>query len=186
MLCERWRRALRSRLVGGGSKQPGAASVKSCGGERPRLKGVTLDHVMWGLDRRAQANLWVKHRNRTMTTPKPGFTLGPGSSMAGTYLLAMRCPVQKRRESSLGFRAELENLVGDGKGKGTSGSPVRPKVPRRQPGADCSVIAWNRGNSRGAKGAGHPRRDLPESTGNRRNSLISTAGGSLQGVARAG
>jgi len=121
-----------------------------------------------------------------MTTPKPGFTLGPGSSMAGTYLLAMRCPVQKRRESSLGFRAELENLVGDGKGKGTSGSPVRPKVPRRQPGADCSVIAWNRGNSRGAKGAGHPRRDLPESTGNRRNSLISTAGGSLQGVARAG
>jgi hypothetical protein len=41
--------------------------------------------------------------------------------MAGTYLLAMRCPVQKRRESSLGFRAELENLVGDDKGKGTSG-----------------------------------------------------------------
>jgi len=65
--------------------------------------------------------------------------------MAGTYLLAMRCPVQKRRESSPGLRAELENLVGDGNGKGTSGSPVRPKVPRRQPGADCSVIAWNRG-----------------------------------------
>ena len=45
--------------------------------------------------------------------PKPGLPLGPGSSMEGTYLLAMRCPVQKGREASLGFRAELENLVGD-------------------------------------------------------------------------
>ncbi len=72
--------------------------------------------------------------------------------MAGTYLLAMRCPVQKGRESSLGFRAGLENLVGDDKGKGTSGRTVRPKVP----------------------------------TGNRRNSLIATEGGSLQWVARAG
>ena len=52
--------------------------------------------------------------------------------MAGTYLLAMWGPVQRRRESSLGFRAELENLVGDAKGKGTSGSPARPKVPMRQ------------------------------------------------------
>jgi hypothetical protein len=141
---------------------------------------------MWGLDRRAQANLWVKHRNRTRTAPKPGFTLGPGNSMAGTYLLAMRCPMQKRRESSLGFRAELENLVGDEKGKDTSGRTVTPKVPRHQPGVDCSVLAWNRGNARGAKGAGHSRRDLSESTGNRRNSLIATEGGSLLWVARAG
>ena len=37
---------------------------------------------------------------------------------------------------------------------------------------------------RGAKGAGHSRRNLPESTGNRRNSLIATEGGSLQWVAR--
>ena len=40
--------------------------------------------------------------------------------MADTYLLAMRCPVYRRRESHLGFRTELENLVGDGKGKGAS------------------------------------------------------------------
>jgi hypothetical protein len=106
--------------------------------------------------------------------------------MAGTYLLAMWGPVQRRRESSLGFRAELENLVGDAKGKGTSGRTVRPKVPMHPPGADCSVVAGNWGNARGAKGAGHPRRDLPESTGNRRNSLITTEGGSLQWVARAG
>src|SRR5262249_21201218 len=113
---------------------------------------------------RAKANLWVKPRNRTTTTPKPGFTLGPGSSREGAYLPARRCPGQRRRESSLGFRAELENLC-VGKGKGTSGSPVRPKVPRRWPGADGSVVARKRGNARGAKGAGHPRRERTESTG---------------------
>ena len=32
---------------------------------------------------------------------------------------------------------------------------ARPKVPMRRPGADCSVVAVKRGNSRGAKGAGH-------------------------------
>jgi hypothetical protein len=98
----------------------------------------------------------------------------------------MRCPVQRGHESGPGFRTEPENLVGDGKGKGASGRTVRPKVPRRQLGADCSVVALNRGNARGAKGAGHSRRDLSESTGNRRNSLTSTEGGSFQWVARAG
>jgi hypothetical protein len=43
--------------------------------------------------------------------------------MAGTYLLAVRCPVQRRRESSPGFRAELENLAGDGKGKAQVDEP---------------------------------------------------------------
>src|SRR5215469_6077004 len=33
------------------------------------------------------------------------------------------------------------------------------KEPMRQSGADCSVVARKRGNSRGAKGAGHPRQD---------------------------
>ena len=106
--------------------------------------------------------------------------------MEGTYLLAMRCPVQRRRESNPGFRTELENLAGDDKGKGTSGRTVRPKVPMRKPGADGSVVAVKRGNARGAKGAGHLRRDRYGSTGNRRNSLISTEGGSLHWVARAG
>jgi len=41
--------------------------------------------------------------------------------MAETYLLVMRCPVYRRRESHPGFRTELENLAGDGKGKGASG-----------------------------------------------------------------
>ena len=72
--------------------------------------------------------------------------------MAGTYLLAMRCPVYRGRDSNLGSGRELENLLGDGKGKGTSGGPVRPKVPRRRAGADRFVVALKRGNARGAKG----------------------------------
>ena len=79
--------------------------------------------------------------------------------MEGAYLLAMRCPVQSRRESDPGFRAELENLVGSVKGKGTSGRAVRPKVPMGKPGADCSVVLMRRRNFRGGKGAGHPHQD---------------------------
>ncbi len=73
-------------------------------------------------------------------TSKPEGVSAPGKSMAGTYLQAMRCPVYRQPESHLGFRTELENLAGDGKKKGTSGSPVRPKVPMRQSGADCLVV----------------------------------------------
>ena len=38
--------------------------------------------------------------------------------MEVTYLLAMRCPVYRRRDSNPGFRTELKNLDGDAKGKG--------------------------------------------------------------------
>src|SRR6516162_5274827 len=78
-------------------------------------------------------------------------------SVAGTYLLATRCPVYRRHDSHSGSRTELENLSNDAKGKGTSSEPARPKVPMRRAGADCSVIARKRGNARGAKGAGHRR-----------------------------
>ena len=76
-------------------------------------------------------------------------------SVAGTCLLATRCPVYRRRDSHSGFRTELENLADDAKGKRTSGGPARLKVPMRRAGADCSVVVVKRGNARGAKGAGH-------------------------------
>ena len=79
--------------------------------------------------------------------------------MAVTYILAMRCPVYKQRDFHLGFDTELENLIGGGKGKGTSGSSVRLKVPIRRSGTDCLVVALKRSNARGAKGAGHSRHD---------------------------
>ena len=59
--------------------------------------------------------------------------------MAVTYLLAMRCPVYRRRDSHSGFRTERENLAGDAKGKDTSGynrevestdAPERDGLPR--------------------------------------------------------
>jgi hypothetical protein len=106
--------------------------------------------------------------------------------MKETYLPIMRCPVYRRRDSNLGPRAELENLADDDKGKGASGGPTRPKVLKRQLGADCFVLALKWGNAHGVKGAGHLRRDRLESTGNRRNPLIPAEGGSLQGVTRAG
>jgi len=75
----------------------------------------------------------------------------PGREGHGSNLLTYR-----GRDSSLGFRTELENRVGDAKGKGTSGHPTRPKEPMHRSGAHCLVVARKRGNSRGAKGAGHP------------------------------
>src|SRR5450759_1103935 len=57
--------------------------------------------------------------------------------MAETYLLAMRCPVFRRRDSHSGFRTELETLVDDVKGKDASGDPVRSKVPMHRSGSDC-------------------------------------------------
>jgi hypothetical protein len=43
--------------------------------------------------------------------------------MEETYLLAMRCPVYRRRDSHPGFRTELENLNGNDKGEGQAEAP---------------------------------------------------------------
>ena len=105
------------------------------------------------------SELLMRHRNRSLEDIKTGAPPLSGKSMAVTYLLAMRCPVYKQRDFHLGFDTELENLIGGGKGKGTSGSSARLKVPIRRSGTDCLVVALKRGNARGAKGAGHSRHD---------------------------
>ena len=46
--------------------------------------------------------------------------------------------------TGLGSGAELENLFGGAKGKGASGRPARPKVPKLRTGADCAVVAMKR------------------------------------------
>jgi hypothetical protein len=119
------------------------------------VKRRDIDCVMWGLERRAKANRWIKHRNGTTDDTKTETGSRFGKSTEGACLLAVRCPVQRRRESNLGFRTELENLVGDVKGEGASGRTVRPRVPMRQRGADCPVLAVKWSNAHGAKGAGH-------------------------------
>ena len=105
--------------------------------------------------------------------------------MAKTYLLAMRCPVCRRRDSHSGFRTERENLAGDAKGKGASGDNreaestdalVRGGLPRSSDEAGVMpverrgrVIArWDRVNR---------QREEPDR---------STEGGSLRAMARAG
>ena len=69
--------------------------------------------------------------------------------MAETYLLAIRCPVYRRRDSHLGSCMELENLVGDAKGKGASGSnreaestdaPERGGLPRSSVEASVMLV----------------------------------------------
>src|SRR6516165_1825754 len=106
------------------------------------------------------ANEPPSEASKSYPTPKPGSSACPGSSMEGTYLLAMRGPVYRRHDFYLGFRTERENRVGDAKGKVTSGSPTRPIAPTHRPGADCFVLARKRVNARGAKGAGHPHRSV--------------------------
>ena len=91
--------------------------------------------------------------------PKPGSPPCPGSSMEDTYLPSMRGPAFRRHDSYPGFRTELESLVGDDKGKSTSGRTTRLKVPMYQPESHCSIIARKRSNVRRAKGAGHPRQE---------------------------
>src|SRR5208337_2465317 len=94
---------------------------------------------------------------RTSTTSKPGSPACSGISVEDTYLLTARCPVFRRRDSHLGFRTELETLVGHAKGKGTSGGPARLKVPMGQSGADRPIVVMKRGNACRAKGVGHSR-----------------------------
>ena len=83
---------------------------------------------------------------------KPERPRSPGKSMAETWLRAVRCPGYKWRDSSFGSGMELENLLGGDKGKGTSGSPARPKVPIRWAGTDCPVVATKRSNVRAVMG----------------------------------
>jgi hypothetical protein len=44
----------------------------------------------------------------------------------------------QENQGAPGFRTELENLGGDAKGKGTSGRPTRPKVPKHRQGRTAS------------------------------------------------
>src|SRR6516162_5461118 len=110
----------------------------------------------------------VTHRNAFKTASELELHHCSRKSVAETYLLATRCPVYRRHDSHLGSCMELENLSGDAKGKGTSSETVRPKVPMRRVGADCSVIARKRGNARGRRGQVTDVGSEP--TGNRRSS----------------
>ena len=79
----------------------------SCFGQKPRwltswLKGVVL--ITSGMDERDERKrTFVEASKCFQTTSKLGFHYYFRKSMAGTYQLAMRCPVYRRRDSNLGF-----------------------------------------------------------------------------------
>jgi hypothetical protein len=150
---------------------------------RVKRRDIRSRHV-WIREMSANDPL-MKHRKPPKKTPKTGIcTLS--REQHGRLPTYWPCggPVYRRHDSYLGFRTELENRVGDAKGKGTSGDPTRPKVPMHRSGAHCFVRAMKRGNARGAKGAGHPRQGGVN--GKPEELLVLMEGGSLLWVARAG
>src|SRR6266699_6029726 len=54
--------------------------------------------------------------------PKPGGDPSSGISLGDVLRLPERHPAYRRREAQLGSCTERENLIGDAKGKGASGS----------------------------------------------------------------
>ena len=126
------------------SRLPTAVSCwsrKAAGGERFGKGAARLHQVR--VRETSASQLLRRHRNRLngIQTGAPPLS---ERGMAVTYRLAMRCPVYKQRDFHLGFDTELENWIGGGKGKGTSGSSARPTVPIRRSGRDCLVVAWKR------------------------------------------
>ncbi len=59
----------------------------------------------------------IKHRNLLRRRQKPGSPRDSGISLVETCLPARRRPVYRGRDSHLGFRTELGNLIEDAKGK---------------------------------------------------------------------
>ena len=88
---------------------------------------------------------------------KPEADPASGISLGDVLRLPKQHPACRRREAQSGSWTERENLAGDAKGKGTSGSNREAESTDAPERADCPVVALKRGNARGAKGAGHRR-----------------------------
>src|SRR4029077_16137274 len=81
--------------------------------------------------------------------PKPGVDPSSGISLGDVLRLPKRHPACRRREPQLGSRTERENLAGDAKGKGASGSnreaestdaPERGGLPRSSDEAGVMLV----------------------------------------------
>src|SRR3979490_3236334 len=100
---------------------------------------------------------------------KPGGCHSSGISLGDALRLPKRHPAWRRREAQSGSCTERENLAGDAKGKGTSGSnreaestdaPERGGLPRSS--AEAAVIAVERRGQVIAVDLGQPvRREEP-------------------------
>ena len=97
----------------------------------------------------------LTHRKEIRRRQNRRLAILPGRAWRASYLLSMRRPVWRRRDSHSGFCTERENLIGDVREKAQAAQTVRPKVSMLPSGSDCSIVAMKRGNARGPKGAGH-------------------------------
>src|SRR5258707_9069226 len=95
--------------------------------------------------------------------PKPGDCHSSGISLGDVLRLPKRHPAWRRREAQSGFCTERENLAGDAKGKGASGSnreaestdaPVRGGLPRSS--VEAGVMPAERREQVIAIGSGQP------------------------------
>ncbi len=75
--------------------------------------------------------------------------------MEGTYLLAMLCPGYRGVTLIRAFVRNLRTWSVMLREKARAEVPRGRQYRCAERGADCSVVAMRRGNSRGAKGAGH-------------------------------
>ena len=116
--------------------------------------------------------------------PKPGGDPSSGISSGDVLILPERHPACRRREAQPGSCTERENLAGDAKGKGTSGSnreaestdaPARGGLLRSS--EEAGVMPVEQREQAIAIGSGQP------ATGGTRCSM---EGGSLRAMARAG
>ena len=88
---------------------------------------------------------------------KPGADPSSGISLGDALRLPKRHPACRRREAQSGSGMERENLAGDAKGKGASGSNREAESTDAPERGGRPVVVMKRGNARGAKGAGHRR-----------------------------
>ena len=86
---------------------------------------------------------------------KPGGDPSSGISLGDALRLPKRHPTCRRREAQLGSCTERENLDGDAKGKGTSGSNREIESTDAPARGGLLRSSDEAGNARGAKGAGH-------------------------------
>src|ERR1700693_6199652 len=107
----------RDRQSGVDLKPPQAAVVKSHGGERCGKAGTRFWQAR--LREASASDPSMKCRNRIR---KPGADPSPGISLGDALRLPKRHPAFRWREAQSGSCMERENLAGDAKGKGASGS----------------------------------------------------------------
>src|SRR5256712_13170044 len=94
---------------------------------------------------------------------KPGGDPSSGISLGGVLRRPKRHPAWRRREAQSGSCTERENLAGDAKGKGTSGSnreaestdaPERGGLPRSS--VEAGKCPWSEGGGSSPLRSGQP------------------------------